>query len=67
MESDNDLKSDCDSELDPTHNNPELQSLDSNQENAIWWIVAFTCVLQTLHSLPLGVLLKFLISWLILV
>lgn len=57
------MKSDCDSELEPTQDNLELQSIDSDQESAIWWIVAFTCILQTLHSLPLQsveFLLKFL-------
>ena len=53
VESEDDLKNDCDSELEPTQDNLDQQNLNSEQESAIWWIVAFTCILQTLHSLPL--------------
>ena len=59
-ESDDDLKSDCDSELEPTLDNLELPTLDSDKEGAIWWIVAFTCILQTMPLRSVEFLLKFL-------
>ena len=62
-ESDDELKNDCGSEPEPLSDNLELRNLDDDQESAVWWIVAFTCVMQTLHSMSLQsveFLLKFL-------
>lgn len=42
---------------------PLAQSLSPDQHAIIWWVIAFTCVFQTLHSLPsraVAWLLKFL-------
>ena len=64
VENDSDLKMDCDSEPEELAPNAlELHQLDNAQETALWWLVAFTCILQSLHSLPMRAvefLLKFL-------
>ena len=64
VESDSDLKLDCDIDLEePISSALESHQLDDAQENTVWWLVAFTCIIQSLHSLPVRsveFLLKFL-------
>ena len=53
VESDSDLKLDCDIDLEePISSALESHQLDDAQENTVWWLVAFTCIIQSLHSLP---------------
>ncbi|SMN01974.1 hypothetical protein SPONN_281 [uncultured Candidatus Thioglobus sp.] len=51
-------------DLDETGADFTSQRLDKEQTEVVWWVVAFTCAIQSLHSLPLraiGWLLKFLV------
>ena len=47
---------DCDADFPPESPSPSDDSedaqFDAEQRVIPWWVVAFTCTLQTLHSLP---------------
>lgn len=48
--------------LMPNHEEDEEEDLDASQRKIIWWVVAFTAVFETLHTIPsraIAWLLKF--------
>lgn len=70
QESDNEIEDDTQDCVQSEPNAPDIQmdsrhqGLDSEQAAVVWWVVVFTCTLQSLHSLSLRTiewLLKFLV------
>lgn len=70
QESDNEIEDDIQDCVQSEPNAPHIQMdsrhqvLDSEQAAVVWWVVVFTCTLQSLHSLSLRTiewLLKFLV------
>lgn len=62
-ESEIELKQDCESDSEGEPAAPDVGIQDGETQRAVWWIVAFTCIMESLHSLPsrsVEILLKFL-------
>lgn len=67
-ESENELKEDCDNESECSAPDAATDIQDRDTQRAVWWTVAFTCIIQSLHSLPsrsVAFLLKFLAALLL--
>jgi len=67
-ESEKELKQDCESDLEGDLAAPDAGIQEWETQRAVWWIVAFTCIMESLHSLPsrsVEFLLKFLAALLL--